>query len=357
LEVFGVNSTLGRQLTLRSFYLSILAALSLALMPSAALAGGNHGNGQGPPSGNGNVCQPGYHGEPGGSSNCVHNGDGAGNCGQNQSNNTGHGAGNGGNDNGYGHKPGCDETPSSPPPCQEGYKPDKHGNCVPCPPPPCKPGTHEEHGKCVPDTPPPPPCPTGTHKENGTCVPDTPPPPPPVTTPPPSTTITVINNTVVTPGPTQVIVVNCPSCCPPKAGHKPPHKRVCPKVKKSQFKVSFTPKHLKHGNLHLRARAPKSAHVRKITTKIYSRWHGRHYAKKYNSKPNKTYVNKGSKLHRVLPLWRTDIWGHGLWGRHKVVVTFYLQCGKKVVVTMRYFNLDPPKGIVIRNGRPVVVGA
>ena len=66
-----------------------------------------NGNGPGPPSGPGNQCPPGTHGEPAGSTNCVANGAGAGNCGQNQSGNTGQGAGNGGNDNGTGNSDAC----------------------------------------------------------------------------------------------------------------------------------------------------------------------------------------------------------------------------------------------------------
>jgi hypothetical protein len=66
-------------------------------------------NPNGPPTGPGNVCPPGQHGEPPGSSNCVPNGNGVGNCDQNQSGDHG----NGGNDRGDGKGDGCSGTTST----------------------------------------------------------------------------------------------------------------------------------------------------------------------------------------------------------------------------------------------------
>jgi hypothetical protein len=282
---------------------AIIAALVVAAFAAPVALAGNGNGHNGPPSGPGNVCQPGYHGEPAGSTNCVHNGNGGGNCGQNQSGNTG----NGGNDNGYGHKKGCGGSP--PPGC---------GSTCP-PPPSCMPGETGTPPHCMP------PCPAGT-------------------TPPPSGTCIQV---IVQPGPTTVVVVPCPCNCP--KGHPPvKHKAKCPPVKKSRFKASFSPKHLLHGNLHYKASAPKSAHVVKIVTKIVAHRHGKTHVKKF--------VQHGSTSHLTLPLWRPDIWVMPLWGNYKFVTTFYLKCGKKVVVKNNFFNFDPPKGWVVKNGRLVFVG-
>jgi hypothetical protein len=133
----------------------VIAVIAAVMLVGAgtALAGGNHGNGQGPPSGPGNICPPSYHGVPAGSTNCVHNGDGGGNCGQNQSGNTGNGAGNGGNDQGYGHKPGCVGPPPS-------HGCDYDHSCPP-PGPQCPPGPTGQPGPQGPPGPVGPPGPTG----------------------------------------------------------------------------------------------------------------------------------------------------------------------------------------------------
>jgi hypothetical protein len=127
-------------MTKRTMMVCLLAMFAFAV-PSTALAGNNSGNqpngsGGNPPSGPGNVCQPGYHGEPAGSNHCVHNGNGAGNCDQNQSDNTGSGAGNGGNDYGNGHKPGCSDHGGKPP-CKEDCNPQSKPCPKPTPPPTC----------------------------------------------------------------------------------------------------------------------------------------------------------------------------------------------------------------------------
>jgi hypothetical protein len=149
-----------------------------------------------------------------------------------------------------------------------------------------------------------------------------------------------------------VVVKPCPCNCPHGGHHKPP-KHKCPKVKKSQFRASITPTGLMHGLVHLRASAPKSAHVKKIVAKLYSRWHGKHYGEHFNKRPDATFVKKGFKMNRGLWLYKPKFWGHGLWGPHKVVVTFFLKCGKKVVVTFEFMNNDPPKGWVVIDGWPV----
>jgi hypothetical protein len=209
--------------------------------------------------------------------------------------------------------PGCGEggnPPCPPPPCG--------GQGNPCPPPP---GCGDKDHPC-----PPPQCPAGstpTQDSHGVWF-------------------CLVTQVVVVPGPTQVVTVPCPQCCPPG---KPKPK--CPKVSKSKIKVSFTPKHLKAGNLHIRVRVPKSWNVKKVTLRICTPRSGIGKAK--SCKPSsKTFVKKfvikvrGGRGHMVLPLWRTDAWGKWLWGNHLMQFEIGLKCGIKVVVKKNYFNLDPP---------------
>jgi hypothetical protein len=275
----------------------------------------------------------------------------------------------------------CSAPTTPPPTCDHGYQWDKDKHmCVPCPPKPCPTGQHrDDHGNCVPDTPPP--CPSGQHHDDhGKCVPDTPPtcgpgmtgtPPNCTPTPPtcPSGTTPTMENgqlvcvkVVVVPGPTQVVVTPCPSCnCPPTSqpgpqptptpvAQKPKPK--CPKVKKSQIHISFTPKHLKHGNLNLNVKVPASWHLKKIVLAICTPKSGIGNAKSCKSGKS-TFVkklviklNKHGRGHLVLPLWKTNLWGHWLYGHHRMQFTLKLPCGIMVVVRMPYFNLDPQPGVV-----------
>jgi hypothetical protein len=156
---------------IRAVLVAVLLAV-LGIAAPAAMAGNGHDNGNGPPSGAGNVCSPGSHGVPAGTNNCQPNGGGGGNCGQNQSGNTGKGAGNGGNDNGYGNKPGCGGS-TTPPPPQPPPSCHKYGECPPpcgskyhpCPPPPsCASGETGTPPNCMPSCGgcPPVPCPPGS---------------------------------------------------------------------------------------------------------------------------------------------------------------------------------------------------
>jgi hypothetical protein len=259
----------------------------------------------------------------------------------------------------------------NPKPCDDKSKWDDHAQmCVPNPPPgpqPCPYGQRkDDHGQCVPNVPP---CPQDMHRDDhGQCVPNVPPAPSPQPTCPAGTTPTTENGqmvcvkVVVVPGPTQVVVTPCPACCPPAASTPAPqqgigtpvvveHKAKCPKVKKSQIKISFTPKHLKHGNLNVNIKVPPSWHVNKVALAICTPKSGLGGAKScVASKTTKVKLfviklNHGTG-HLVLPLWRTDIWGHWLFGHHRMQFTLKLPCGLKVVVRKPYFNLDPQPGVV-----------
>jgi hypothetical protein len=218
-----------------------------------------------------------------------------------------------------------------PPPCG--------GMDHPCPPPPgCAPGETGTPPHCMP------PCPEGTTPmmQNGVQV-------------------------CMKPGPTTVVTTPCPCKCPPaKPGHKPKPKPKCPKVKKSQIHVSFTPPGIKTGNLHVNVSVPKSWHVTQATLKICTPRSGIGKAKSCKSSKS-TYVKKlviklkNGKGHLVLRLSRTSLWGKWLYGNHRMEFSFRVRASsnskpcKKVKLSKPFFNFDPPFGTTVKNGHVVRV--
>jgi hypothetical protein len=207
----------------------------------------------------------------------------------------------------------------------------------PAPPPMCAPGETGTPPHCMA------PCPPGTYPGlNGTCVQVI------VITGPP-----II---VVVQGPPTVVVVPCPCNCP-KGHHgkhhpqKPPPPK-CPKVSKAQVKAFFTPQHIKHGTLWGHLQLPKSWHVKSASLAICTPTSGMGKPLTcVSSKKMKMYVKKLTiKVKNgvglvPLPLWKTGLWGHWLFGWHLMKFTVKLPCGITIVAKRWVFDHDPQTGV------------
>ncbi len=151
--------------------------------------------------------------------------------------------------------------------------------------------------------------------------------------PPPPPPVTDCYGHVVPPG------TVAPSCAPPTPPQhhkrKHHHKLSCPVVRPGQFHVKFAPQGLAHGTAIYAASGPSS--VTKITTTIYG------------AGPISSHVwsrtANGSHVRYAFDVADANVFGatsaSGTYGHHKVVTLFRFRCGRRVV-TLSYFNNDPP---------------
>jgi hypothetical protein len=132
----------------------------------------------------------------------------------------------------------------------------------------------------------------------------------------------------------QPIPPGAPVCAPPappvvkprpKSPPKSPPKTPCVKAPASHFRLIDTPpmSSIDHGLVTFTVRGP---HIRWVRFHVDHRW---------------ALTDRSRPFKAALLLWRTDIWGPALWGRHTVRATVRTRCGT-VHLVKRVFNNDPP---------------
>lgn len=141
-----------------------------------------------------------------------------------------------------------------------------------------------------------------------------PPPPPEVVAPAPPPL-----------APTSPVVVPPAPSVPPATATSPTGHRPCVPYPKSRFRLTIRPpmNTIDHGQVTFRVRGP---HIKWVRFHVDHRW-----AVTDRSRPFKTSVW----------LWRTDVWGPTLWGRHTIRVTVRTKC-RRIHLRKTVFNHDPP---------------
>lgn len=113
----------------------------------------------------------------------------------------------------------------------------------------------------------------------------------------------------------------------------------CPKVDVSKLHVTFSPSSpITHGFVTIHAWGPASYKISKIGLVIYAAG---------NAQAWQTF-SKGPSATFKLNVANANVWGINpgcgcTYGHHRVIVTFYLKCGKHFELVRIYLNNDPLK--------------
>lgn len=121
---------------------------------------------------------------------------------------------------------------------------------------------------------------------------------------------------------------------PPKAPPKPP--KICVKAPASHYRFTDSPpmSSIDHGLVTFTVRGP---YIKWVRFHVDHRW---------------AMTDRKAPFKAALLLWRTDVWGPTLWGRHVVRATIHTPCGN-VKLVKYVFNNDPPAGFTYSRGATI----